>query len=442
MKKTSILIIIVVLSITLAACGTSTEREKPMIMTSLFPQYDIATQIGGDAIDVEFLLPAGVDAHNFEPTPRKVLEILDADLLIYTGDQMEPWVRGMVESSNHQDVQLLDLSKYVEMIALEGTLDHETNLATQTPLSLSTASNYDNIDAFELINKQNDQRVAYVHGEHWHGILPGLAIGEAITLGASIESDETEIDLTNDYQLEASFVHQEHTNTIQIDNFGDHVVLHGLKNGLALLRFDLMYQGTSVYQTPSIQIIISDDDHDHGVYDPHIWNDPINMIQMVDAITEALIDLIPNQADTFNQRAEAYKASLEAVHQAYQNMRQNIETNVMMHGGHNAFGYLINRYDIEYINPYRGFSPDAEPTPQALADMIDRMNTYNIEHLFSEVLIDPKVADAIASDTDATILYLYSGENLPKDRLDEGYRMIDVFYHNLEQLKIGLRYHE
>lgn len=542
--------ILLLLTLTLSACGLGEDREKPLIMTSLFPQYDIARHIGGDAVDVEFILPAGVDAHNFEPTPRKVLEIFDADLLIYTGNQMEPWVQRMIASSNRQDMNMLDLSKHVELMDLDGnhhdqdeqdhidvfellnqqnnerlayvhgshwhgnlpaiaigeTLTLGANIgdgnitfdlgdehtleasihaqSTDDLISIDNQGEYvdiyaqkdgiaslsfalkqgeetlyqtptinivvgdgeqdlqEDIDTFEIINRATRQRVAYVHDNHWHGQLPGLSVADAVTLDANIKAGDTPIFLTGDYELSASLTDASYESIVEIDNHGDHLTITALDNGVALIRFDVMVDGVSIYQTPNIQMVVSEDTQDHVVYDPHIWNDPINMKQMVNAVKDALNELLPEEAERFEARASEYNAALDDIHEAFLAMRDNIELHVMMHGGHNAFGYLMNRYDLDYINPYRGFSPDAEPTPQALANMIDRMKAYDIEHLFSEMLIDPKVADAISSETGAIILYLYAGENLPKDRLDEGFSMIDVFNHNLEQLKIGLRYHE
>ncbi len=40
------------------------------------------------------------------------------------------------------------------------------------------------------------------------------------------------------------------------------------------------------------------------------------------------------------------------------------ESKTIMSGGHFAFGHFINRYDLAYESPYKGFAPDAEPTPK------------------------------------------------------------------------------
>ena len=114
----------------------------------------------------------------------------------------------------------------------------------------------------------------------------------------------------------------------------------------------------------------------------------------------------------------------------------------MMHGGHNAIGYFVERYNLIYVNPYEGFSTDAEPTPSAISYMIDLMNTNNIEYLFSETLISDTVASTIKEQTGAEILYLYAGGNLSKDDFDSGLTFLEMMEHNLEQYKIGFGYDE
>jgi len=324
MKKIIIISVILIGTlVSLIACTGSEERDKPLVMTSLFPQYDFTRAVAGDLVDVEYLLPPGTSAHSFEPSARTVASILDADALIYTGESMEPWVHTLIESNAPDSLSILDLTQNVRLIDSDGHI-YESE----------------------------------VHDDH------------------------------DDHDKE------------------DH----------------------------------DEDEHDHGAYDPHIWTDPLNAIQMVEDITALLVELVPEEAQTLNANKDAYVAELNRMHLAFLDLVENSERQTIMHGGHNAMGYFVARYNLEYVNPYRGFSTDAEPTPQAIASMVDTMNTYNIEHLFSEQLISPNVSNAISEETGATILYLYAGGNIPLDEFNDGLTFLDMLEHNLEQLKIGLGY--
>lgn len=78
--------------------ATQSEDGKIVIMSSLFPWYDLAQQIGGDKVEVSLLLPPGVGAHAFEPTPSDMLKISQANLFVYTGDYLEPWAKELLNS--------------------------------------------------------------------------------------------------------------------------------------------------------------------------------------------------------------------------------------------------------------------------------------------------------------------------------------------------------
>ena len=105
--------------------------EKLQIMTTLFPQYDFARIIAGDKADVTLLLPPGMEAHSYEPTPADMIKINKADLLIYTGESMEQWAHTMIESIDSNAVYVLDVSKNVPLLepnqTSEESDDHDHN---------------------------------------------------------------------------------------------------------------------------------------------------------------------------------------------------------------------------------------------------------------------------------------------------------------------------
>lgn len=97
-----------VLLIMLAAIAwgvsSSWQKEKPVdedkifVVASLFPWYDLAREIGGEQVAVSLLLPPGVEAHAFEPTPSDMINIGGAGLFLYTGDYLEPWAKDIITS--------------------------------------------------------------------------------------------------------------------------------------------------------------------------------------------------------------------------------------------------------------------------------------------------------------------------------------------------------
>lgn len=118
-----IILIVSVLSI-LTACQTNVQvKEKPQIMVSLFPQYDIIRQIAQDKVDVELFLPAGSEPHSYEPSATTLMKIVEADLFVYSSDELEPWVKRLVEGNASDELRILNASQGV--LLLEADHEHE-----------------------------------------------------------------------------------------------------------------------------------------------------------------------------------------------------------------------------------------------------------------------------------------------------------------------------
>jgi zinc transport system substrate-binding protein len=67
-------------------------KRKPLVVTSFFPLYDFARQIGGTNVEVLCLVPPGGDPHAAEPTPAAAKEVSQADLVLLLGLGMDGWV--------------------------------------------------------------------------------------------------------------------------------------------------------------------------------------------------------------------------------------------------------------------------------------------------------------------------------------------------------------
>lgn len=91
-------IALLTLSLMLASPLSVPAEEKLQIITMNFPAFDFARQVAGERAEVTLLLPPGVDAHSFEPSPRDVIAMQEADLLIYNGGIGENWISGMLKS--------------------------------------------------------------------------------------------------------------------------------------------------------------------------------------------------------------------------------------------------------------------------------------------------------------------------------------------------------
>ncbi len=102
------------------------EDEKNLkVVTTIFPLYDIAKNIGGDEVEVSMLLDPGLEAHSFEPTPSDMVKINKADIFIYTGPFMETWAERVISAADNQNLLVINASKSIELLKEEDEPEHE-----------------------------------------------------------------------------------------------------------------------------------------------------------------------------------------------------------------------------------------------------------------------------------------------------------------------------
>jgi zinc transport system substrate-binding protein len=120
MKKIfSILIIQLLLTASVLA-----ESPKLEVITTLFPTYDFVKQIGKELVNVTLLLPPGVEAHTFEPRPADMVKLNHADLFVYTGKYMEPWVAKVLAGVT-PSLLVVDTSQGIELIEMSEETHHD-----------------------------------------------------------------------------------------------------------------------------------------------------------------------------------------------------------------------------------------------------------------------------------------------------------------------------
>ena len=302
-KATTILIGLIFLASILFACekhqSTGRDSQKMKVVATIFPLYDFSRQIGKDKVDVQLIIPPGVETHGFEPKPGDIFRIQKADMLLYTGENMEPWVQEIIKSLENNGPVIVDTGKG----------------------------------------------------------------------------------------------------------------------------------------------IISEDDHysaHKGSLDPHIWLDLVNAQEMVNHIAAAFIVQDPGHEDFYLNNAADYTKSLHELDQKFSRAFRSCKKNIFIHGGHFAFGCFTKRYNLRYISAYRSFSPDTEPTPGDLRELIKKLRENNINYVFYEELIAPKLAEAISRETGAGLLLLHGGHNVTKKEFDQGVTFVSLMEQNLENLRKGL----
>lgn len=85
-------IAVIIFFLSVRAPKGNIQNGRIQVVTSFYPLAYVTRAVGGNLVNVHNLVPAGVEPHDFEPTSRDLIEIGNADVLIYNGASLEPWV--------------------------------------------------------------------------------------------------------------------------------------------------------------------------------------------------------------------------------------------------------------------------------------------------------------------------------------------------------------
>ena len=92
------------------------ETDQLSVVTTFYPVYEFTEQVAGDLADVEMMITGGTDVHHYEPSARDMAMINDADMFVYSSDEMETWVETMLESLDNEDLIVVEQAAAVNLL--------------------------------------------------------------------------------------------------------------------------------------------------------------------------------------------------------------------------------------------------------------------------------------------------------------------------------------
>ncbi len=179
-------------------------------------------------------------------------------------------------------------------------------------------------------------------------------------------------------------------------------------------------------------------DAEHGV-DPHMWLDPNLVINYVQNIRDALVDMDPDGEATYKSNADTYIVELknldawivERVHQIPAGKR-------LLVTNHEAFGYFAERYGFTVVGTViESFSSDASPSARQLAALIDQIKSSGAPAIFLDASDNTALAQQIAAETDVKVVTDLHLESLTNGAPAGTY--IDMMKYNVTQIVNALK---
>ena len=125
-KKVLILVLIMALLVSMFQFKNNivnavSEESKIKITVTTIPLKEFAQKIGGENVEVNYIVPEGIRVQDFEPKICDLDELLKSKIFIYNGFGLEPWVENLKEDLNDYSVKTINASVNVGAIVKNKT---------------------------------------------------------------------------------------------------------------------------------------------------------------------------------------------------------------------------------------------------------------------------------------------------------------------------------
>jgi len=177
--------------------------------------------------------------------------------------------------------------------------------------------------------------------------------------------------------------------------------------------------------------------HDIGGYDPHFWLDPLRLASLAEPVAAALSEVDPDSANYFAANAADFTARLTELDDEFTAGLAPF-VGAKMVTNHEAFGYLAYRFGLDQVG-ISGLDPEIEPSPARLREIGEIVRANNVNAIFYETLISPRVAQTLASDLGINAVVLNTLEGLTAEEQAAGEDYFSIMRTNLATLKDNLQ---
>lgn len=179
-----------------------------------------------------------------------------------------------------------------------------------------------------------------------------------------------------------------------------------------------------------------EDDHDHGMMDPHVWISPVLSDALAYSIKEALIESAPNNKAQFEENFEALRDDLLLLDRQFIDMTENVPQKTFF-VSHAAFGYLADTYGLEQV-AVAGLNSQSEPSQKELAALVEYAKTHDVKYVLFEQNVSSKLTDVVRKELGAESLLLHNLGVLTTEDVANNEDYFTLMERNIDTLNTAL----
>ena len=379
--------------------GGEVSSEPTRVVVSIYPLAYFTERVGGDRVEVTTLIGPGVEAHDFEPTTSDLQTLQDADLVITNGLGLEPWLHNALEALGTQRPEHV-----LEISPSEGEGAH------------GEEDDHGHEDEDDHGHEDEDDHGHEDEDDHGHEDEDDHGHEDEDDHGHEDEDDHGHED-EDDHGHEDE---DDHGHEDEDDHGHEDEDDHGHED-----EDDHGHEDEE-----------DEHGHDHGDADPHVWLDPLQAIEQVERIRDELIEIDSAHADNYRSAADTLISELRTLHDDFGSGLASCRHESFV-TSHAAYGHLAERYGLSQL-PIAGLTPDAEPSPQRLAEIIDEVTDLGLGFILVEPVLSDRLAQTIARETGVELLPIHAIESVTQKEFDEVGDYMALMRDNLANLRRSL----
>jgi ABC-type Zn uptake system ZnuABC Zn-binding protein ZnuA len=362
--------------------GSATNSEidaEPLNVVVTMPFFpSMVETVGGERVEVQSIVPPGVDAHTYQPSPGDARMIADADLIFVNGLGLEGFLDDLIESAGGVDAPIIVLADGLQEYGIETDGHHHHD----------DDGHHHEDDG----HHHDDDDYHHADDDHHHDD----------DHGHGHDDDD------NHHADDHGHGHEDDDDHHHDDNG------HGHDD-------DHHHHGDDHHH-----------DHDYPYGNPHFWLSPEFGIHYAERISEGLIEKDPENEAFYRSNADGYISEIEEFDEwAREEMGKIPETNRKMVTFHDAFPYFADHYGLEVVGVVIS-SPGRDPGARELAQLADEIRDAGVPAVFIEPQFNPQLAEAIADEAGVSTQLIYS------DTPPEGVGYLEMMRLNVESVVKGL----
>ncbi|GBF72632.1 hypothetical protein PA598K_00895 [Paenibacillus sp. 598K] len=261
-------------------------ESKVQVITSIYPVYYLAKEIGGEHADVVNLIPAGVEPHDWTPGSKDLKRASQAQLFLYNGAGLEGWVDQFLKGLN-QDATVVtaEMSAGIELIDGDGhSHSHESE------------DDHAHEGEADHSHEGEDEHAHEGEADHSHE-------------GEDDHAHEGEADHSHEGEDEHAHEDEAHAGEAATDDHG----------------------------------------HDHGGVDPHTWVSPKSALIMAENVKNSFVQVDEANRDAYEANYAALKGKLTELDNKFTEQLSTTDRKEIV-TSHQAFGYLSRDYGLTELS--------------------------------------------------------------------------------------------